>query len=158
MTKYKQLRQLSADELLFNEQETRIILKFIFKPADHELIDSLPMDNYLKGFAQGLLVEAINASYAVGYVEAIFRSTANPTQGAVDVLKKFGREASKLWFKHASAHDLQDVKIYDFVRDHIALAFRSTLRNFLADVELGESPGAFIVYKMPTQGHIKVWG
>lgn len=158
MGKYRQLRQFSPEELLFNEQETRIVLKFIFKPADHQLIDTLPIDNYLKSFAQGLLVEAIDASYAVGYIEAVFRSTTNPTKGAIDVIKKFGRRAIKLWFKHALAHDLQNVKVYDFVRDRIALVFRSKLRDFLANIELDENPAAFVVYKMPAQGQIKIWG
>ena len=153
MGKYRQLSQFSSEEQLFNEQENRIVLKLIFKPAD-----PLPMDDYLKSFAQGLLVEAIDASYTVGYIEAVFRSTTNPTKGAIEVLKKFGRKAIKHWFTNALAHDLQNVKVYDFIREHIALAFRSQLRDFLANLEFDESQAAFIVYKMPTQGQIKVWG
>ncbi len=54
MINYKQLRQFKPEELFLNEEETRIVLKFIFKPSDHDLIDSLPINDHLRGFAQGL--------------------------------------------------------------------------------------------------------
>lgn len=92
MSNYRYLRQFKQDELLFSEDETRIILKFIFKPADHELIDSLPMNDHLRSFSQGLLLEAIEASYAVGYVRGLFESAANPTKGAVKIIKSFGKK------------------------------------------------------------------
>ena len=156
--KYKQLRQFNSEELILNEEETRIVLKFIFKPTDHELIDSLPMSDYLRGFAQGLLLEAIDASYAVGYVKGLFRSTANPTKGAISVLKSFGKKAARHWFKHASRRDLRDVKIYDFVRNFIAERFRFKLQDFLAQKELDKHTGASLAYKKPSQGRLKVWG
>jgi len=109
MSNYKKLRQFETEELLFNEKETRIVLKFIFKPIHHEFIDSLPMSDYLRGFAQGLLVEAIDASYAIGYVHGLFRSTKNPVKGALKILKNFGVKANQNWFKHASVHDLQNL-------------------------------------------------
>lgn len=158
MSNYKQLRQFTSEELLFNEEETRTVLKFIFNPVDHKLIDSLPMSDYLRGFAQGLLIEAIDASYAVGYVATIFRNTANPIKGAISILKSFGKKAAKHWFKHASAHDLQDVKIYDFVRERIVIGFRSKLRDFSAGLKLDGKSGAFLAYKMPSQKQMKSWG
>ena len=158
MSNYKQLRQFSSEELYLNEGDTRIVLKFIFKPTDHELIDSLPMSDYLRGFAQGLLVEAIDASYSVGYVRALFESPANPAKGAMSIIKKFAKKATKLWFKHASVHDLQNVKIYDFVRDNIARSFRTRLRDFLASIKLEGRLGAFVDYSTPAQGFVTRWG
>lgn len=157
MSNYKQLRQFSSEELFLNEGDTRIVLKFIFKPTDHELIDSLPMSDYLRGFAQGLLVEAIDASYSVGYVRALFESTANPAKGAMSIIKKFGKKAMKLWFKHTSVHDLQNVKIYDFVRDNIARVFRTQLRDFLTGTKLDNIPGGFLAYKVPSKGFVNRW-
>lgn len=157
MSSYKYLRQFKQDELLFNEDETLIVLKFIFKPSDHELIDSLPMSDYLRGFAQGLLIEAIDASYAVGYVKGLFESTANPTKGAMKIIKSFGRKAASHWFKNASVHDLQNVKIYDFVRDSIARSFKTKLRDFLASNKLEDRLGAFVAYQTPAQGIVKRW-
>ncbi len=157
MSNYIHLKQFKKDELLFNEDETLTILKFIFKPADHKLIDSLPMSEYLRVFAQGLLVEAIDASYSVGYVKGLFESVANPTKGAMKIIKSFGRKAASHWFKNASVHDLQNVKIYDFVRDNIARSFRTRLRDFLASNKLEGRLGAFVAYTTPEHGLIKRW-
>ena len=153
---FKQLRKFSKDELLFDEKETKVILKFIFKPTDHKLIDSLPINDRLKGFAQGLLVEAIDASYSVGYVKAIFESAANPTKGAMAIIKTFARKATHHWFKHTSVHDLQKVKIFDFIRDRLALAFKSELQLYLVKNE-NNSAGAFIAYQIPKHGTAKLW-
>lgn len=153
---FRQLRKFTKAELLFNDEETKIILKFIFDPVDHHLIDSLPMNDYLKGFAQGLLVEAIDASYAVGYVKAIFESTMNPTKGVMKVISSFAKEASMHWFRHASINDLQKVKIFDFIKDRLAVSFKSEL-NFLIVKNESDRIGAFIVYTPPTHGVAKLW-
>lgn len=152
--KYKELRQSQPEELLFNEAETRTVLKFIFAPADHALIDSLPMTDALREFAQGLLVEAIDASYAVGFVWAIARSSANPTKGAVEILKRFAVRASLLWFTHVKAHDLGDVKVYQFVLNKLAIEFRKRLPEFAGDA-VRKRRGAFLAYQF---GIPTTWG
>lgn len=158
MAQYKQLRKFKKEELIFNEEETRIILKFIFEPADHGFIESLNVNDAVKEFAQGLLIEAIDASYAVGFVEAIFRSTTNPTKGAIKILKSFGKKAAIHWFKHATVNDLQDVKVYEFVRLEIARRFRSPLRILASTASLKKQPGAFLAYNKPSNGLSKAWG
>jgi hypothetical protein len=155
---YKQLRKFKPDDLVLNEEETRIILKFIFKPTDHEVIESLNITDQVRGFAQGLLVEAIDASYGVGYIKALFESTTNPSRGALKIIKAFGKKAAKHWFKHASVHDLRNVRIYDFVRDSLARSFRIKLKEFQYATRLSEPIGAFVAYQAPSQGAIKVWG
>ncbi len=158
MSNYKKLRQFSTEELLFNEEETRTVLKFIFKPTDHDLIDSLPMTDYLRGFTQGLLVEAIDASHATGYLHGLVSSVKNPVKGALKILKSFGKKASQNWFKYASVTDLQNAKVYNFVLDFIAKEFRRPLRLLLTKNELDENPGAFLTYKVPSSGIVKRWG
>ncbi len=158
MSNFKQLRQFKAEELLFNEEETRIVLKFIFRPTDHALIDSLPMSDGLREFAQGLLVEAIDASYAIGFVTALIEGTANPAKGAREILKSFGKKASKLWFKHATVHDLMNVKVYQFVLDVLVLSFRKRLvLDFVAGATPNKRIGAFLAYQKPAHGMLKVW-
>ncbi len=158
MSNYKKLRQFSIEELLFNEEETRTVLKFIFKSTDHDLIDSLPMTDYLRGFAQGLLVEAIDASHAVGYVRGLFISVTNPVKGGLKILKNFGKKASQNWFKHASVHDLQNAKVYNFVLDFIAWKFSRDLKFFVANNQSDEGFGAFLAYEAPTYGIVIRWG
>lgn len=158
MAGYKQLLKFKEKELLFDEEKTRIVLKFIFEPVDHKVIESLTVNDEVRGFAQGLLIEAVDASYAVGFVEAIFRSTANPTKGAIKILKSFAKKAAKHWFEYATANDLQDVKVYEFVRLEIARRFRSPLRILAQTASLGKQPGALLAYNKPSHGLSKAWG
>jgi hypothetical protein len=158
MSNYKQLYKFQKEELLFTEEETRAILKFMFESVDHAIIESLTVTDETIGFAQGLLVEAIDASYAVGYVEAIFRSTTNPAKGALKIIKDFGKRAIRNWFKHATVHDLQDVKIYEFVRVEIARRFRIQLRMLASTASLGKQSGAFLSYNKPAVGLLRAWG
>jgi len=115
------------------------------------------MTGYLRGFAQGLLVEAIDASHAIGYVQGLFRSVKNPVNGALKILKNFGKKANQNWFKYASVTDLQNAKVYNFVLDFIAEKFRKPLQLLLTKNELDEKPGAFLAYKVPSPGIVKRW-
>jgi len=157
MSTYKKLRKFTPEELLFDEEETRTVLKFIFAETHHKDIDSLPMDDRLREFAQALLVEAIDASHAIGYVHGLFISVKNPAKGALKILKTFGKKAKQNWFKHASVHDLQNAKVYNFVLDALA-KFVPRLRDHVAKNELDEKPGAFLAYKVPTHGIVIRWG
>lgn len=152
------LKEFSKEQLLFDEQETRIILKFIFKAPDHKVIDTMIINDPIKGFAQGLLVEAVDASYSISFVQALFESTAKPNNGALTIIKSFGKKAAKNWFKHASAKDLQDIKIYDFVRDTLARSFRTRLRGYLAKNKGDVKAWALVTYTAPTQGVLIRWG
>lgn len=151
-----QLKTFSPDELILSKEQTIIVLKFIFKPADHSHIDKINMNDSYRGFAQALLVEAIDASYAIGYVEGLFRATTNPTNGAVKIFKAFGTRAAKHWFKHARQSDLMNVKIYDFIRDQLARLFRADLFSAHAS-RSNNMPTRFISYLKPPNA-TKVWG
>lgn len=158
MNSYKQLRRFSQEELIVTDQESIIILKFIFNQADQNLIASLQMSDHLRSFAQGLLVEAIDASYQIGYIQSLFKSTANPTAGAAQIIRGFAKNAAKHWFKHANIHDLQNVEIYDFVRSRLAIDFRSELGIFLTGAPCSGRPsGAYIAYHPPRQGIAIRW-
>ncbi|MCF6338842.1 MAG: hypothetical protein L3J84_12980 [Gammaproteobacteria bacterium] len=158
MSTYKKLRKFTSEELFLNEEETRIVLRFIFKPIHHELIDSLPMNDHLRGFAQGLLVEAIDASYAIGYIHGLFRSVKSPVKGALKILKSFGKKASQNWFKHASVHDIQNARVYNFVLDHMGWHFARVLETIAANNQPDEPLGAFLAYKVPMHGIAIRWG
>ncbi len=158
MSTYKKLRQFKPEELLFNEAETRTVLKFIFKPPHHKLIDSLPMSDRLREFAQALLVEAIDASYAIGYVRGLFESVKNPVKGALKIMKSFGKKASQHWFKHATVHDFQNAKVYNFVLNYMGTHFTKFLPDFLANDEVDKRMGAFLAYKVPTHGIVIRYG
>lgn len=127
MGKSIHLKKFNDSELIFDDQETIEILKFIFKNK-RDTVEALTVDRELREFPQGLLVEAIDASYAMGFIEALVRSVARPQAGIRNIIKKFGKKASKHWFKHATASDLRKIEIYERVREQLELNFARILR------------------------------
>lgn len=158
MASFKQLQAFGSDELLLAHDEALAVLRFIFEPADHEVIDSLPRSEFIRSFAQGLLVEAIDASYAMGHVEALLRSLARPSGGVLAIIKRFGHNAARHWFKHATSSDLLDARIYEVVRRELARRFRSELRLMLtSDYRPSLSP-TLLSYQTLVDGCWLRWG
>lgn len=116
------LKKFSNSELLFNDEETRTVLRFFFK-SHHNIINNLTISDKVREFSQALLVEAVDASYAMGFVEAIFKAITKPSDGIKVILKKFVKKSIKHWFKHAKEDDLLKIEIYEIVRNRIALNF-----------------------------------
>jgi len=154
-----QLRSFTEAELIFDEEETRAILKFFFL-ADQQLIETTPVTNSLRKFAQGLLVEAVDASYAMGWVEVAFRWAVNPGPALRKALQKLARGAVRHWFKHLNDQSLLDAKIYERVRDQLTRNFRSPFRIIIeakADGSRRVGPVGFVDYGAPSQNS-RAWG
>jgi len=102
----------------------------------------------MREFAQGLLIEAVEASYALGFVEIIFRGAYfQPGKSATSFLKTFARKASAKWFKHAKVTDLATVKIYDRVRDQLNDKFKIEFINRInGTISKNDAAAAFIDY------------
>lgn len=161
MGTYKQLKTFKTEEIFLTEDEARLVLKFIFQKNKPKivLIESAEMNEGLRGFAQGLLLEAIDASFKIGFVQAIWEATANPTSGVKSIIKGFTEKALLNWFDNITAgHQLKKVKIYDFVRDDLAWAFGRVLDiMILARNKDNKVIGAIVEYKIPTKGPLRVW-
>lgn len=160
MTEYKHVYPLTfkPSELLFDEEETKEILKFFFQ-NDKEFIDGLVVNEKLKGFAQGILVEAVDASYAIGFVKIIYETFfLKPPQPKVKkILAKLTRKAAMHWFKHARATDLSTIKIYDCVRKTIAIKFRQHFLNIANDLVMNRPAVAVLAYNADKFNRI-IWG
>jgi hypothetical protein len=75
-------------------------------------------------FAQALLLEAIDKSYAMGYVQAIFDNFYMKIPDDVaEMVKDFAKQAAKNWFDHAAGKDLSKAKIYYNVKVMISNNF-----------------------------------
>ncbi len=61
------LRVFQESEIIFNEEEAREILIRFF-PANRNEIMTASITVELRGFAQALLLEAIDASFSIGIV------------------------------------------------------------------------------------------
>lgn len=137
---YMQLRNFTEAELIFDEQETKEILIFFFD-ADQQLVESKKITSELRNLAQGLLVAAVDASYAMGWVEMAFSWSANPGAGFKKAVQKLARSAARHWFKHLKhGQSLINAKIYDSVRNQLTLNFRSYFRVSLQAKAQGQRP------------------
>ncbi len=116
------LKDFRPAELIFDEKETREILAFFFS-SRADIANSMSIDDQVKSFAQALLLEAVDASYTLGFVQALTSSITRPNLTISKLLKKFGKKAAKNWFKHATARDLLNIKIYEIVRRDIEWSF-----------------------------------
>lgn len=140
------LSTFKSSELLFDEEETKEILKFFFT-TDHNFIDALTIDDRIRNFAQGILIEAIDASYAIGYVKIIFDLFyLQPPKPIRKILAKLAKKASVHWFKHTRATDLHNVKIYEMVRSKIEQGFRSHFFNLANGLVMRKSVVAGVAY------------
>lgn len=159
--KYINLRKFKEEELIFDNEETVIILKFIFKNK-HDLIDELKINDRIRGFSQGLLLEAVDASYALGFVAALLGSVFNPGAEVKKTLIKLGRKSLKHWFKHATAKDLMQIKIYDRVREQLEVNFSAPLIMYSNGTALNEVKNSgFVAYNLHSNAskvRPKVWG
>jgi hypothetical protein len=124
-----QLRRFSPQELQLDVDETRNTLKF-FWPEKAGEIDQLQINDADREFAQGLLVEAIDASYPMGIMEQVYRRffLRVPTS-----FKSIAKSAVKIalyairqrWLRRTQSLTSDQVKIYENVRVTLARNFRS---------------------------------
>lgn len=131
------LQHFGESEIKLSQQDAFSILRFFWLEPGL-LPQQLTIQD--RGFAQALLVEAIDRSYEMGFVEILFRNFYGkiPTSFSAirDLVKSFARAAAKHWFKHATGKDLEDPKIYESIRCKIAVNFRSVWKIRLETDEL----------------------
>lgn len=130
----KHLKTFKPSELIFNEEETREILSFFFTNLKGQ-ISNIRINNDVRGFAQALLVEAIDTSYAMGFVESLFRSVMKPSNSVLKVIRKFAVQAGKHWFEHATTKDLRDIEIYYIVRQRLQANFKTVMLLIINELD-----------------------
>src|SRR5437016_1400899 len=98
------LRHFSKNEIQLTQEQAWRVLEFFWPGAVGVAAGQLSEND--RGFAQGLLVEAIDSSYTEGFVELLFKHFMYkvPTSfGKIkDIVKEFAKDALKHWFKHAT--------------------------------------------------------
>ena len=144
---FKTLRNFSDSELIFDDEQTRLILQTIFK--NHlDVVDMLSIDRKVRNFAQGLLLDAIDALYSLGFVEATFRSVINPSQSLRKIFYDFRDNALMHWFKYATRRDLLTIKIYEIVRTRIEVNFYGVLGYYRHGITFNENALVYLSYKV----------
>lgn len=139
------LRHFTQEEIIITGEEAKIIYKFFFD-KNQTVINIANSDEILRPieieFAQALLVEALDRTYDMGYVAALFHSLTDKKKALASggkILKKFGKKAFKHWFKHATEDDLwDDPKIYETVRLEVMRRFETQMAKLLVnDIDWG---------------------
>lgn len=81
------------------------------------------------GFAQAVLVELINSSFSMGFLEALLKSALKIPSGPKGVIKSFVKGAGKNYLKYREKDDLEKMMsepiIYKSCLDQAARATRS---------------------------------
>lgn len=92
------------------------------------------------GFAQAMLVEMLNASFAMGFVEALFRAAAKVPSGPKKVITTFLKGAGKNLVKYKDKDDLEEMMkqptIYKAVKNQMARSAKSVWKIREATGEL----------------------
>lgn len=122
------LKKFSESEIYISKHDAWTILTF-FWPAAQLTQGELTEQDI--NFSQGLLVEAIDASYKMGYVHLLYDSFYGKVPGSFTeigkICKSFVKKAAKHWFKHLGRKKLSEAEIYVAVRNQLAANFRSVL-------------------------------
>lgn len=154
------LRNFNESELIFDDVETKEILRFFFQ-HHQQRIDVVAITTALRNFAQGLLVEAVDATYALGYIEILLTTFHKPGGGIKKALMKIGKKAARHWFKHATDRSLHNAKIAEAVRRQLSYAFATSMKELLDGVAIGQPCKklflAYIQYDRPSKTGT-VWG
>lgn len=152
------LRKFQKSELLFNEKETKEILKFIFSGTPKAQVDAMTVTDEVRGFAQALLLEAIDASFKIGFIQSLWESTVNPTAPIKDVLLKAGKGFASHYFHHATKSDLRKIKVYELVVKALSLKFKTRLDMFINGLaKNSELPLKTPKYIVPQNTKLKLW-
>lgn len=152
------IRIFKPEELIFDEYETKEILKFFFT-RKHAMIDSAEITDHIRGYTQGLLVEAVDASYAMGFIEVIFKSAyLKPLPSSMTkIVTKLGKKALVHWFKHAKATDLTDIKIYESVRNQIEANLERELEMIINGLAMKDKATiSEVAYSKPAKP-VNIW-
>lgn len=162
MRKAVHLRSFSAEEILLSEEEVRTVFRF-FWPSKSGEIDAAVIDFSMSVFAQGLLVEALDATHSMGYLHQLVNALhaailpAKNGSSAVKLIQSFSKKASAHWFKHTTVNDLSRAKIYETVRVSLARSFGRILDAKLLGLAVTNPPTAMIEYAAAACGPNRVW-
>jgi len=122
------LQAFKQHELIFNDDETVAILKFIFR-GQNRVVDALTINTKVRSFAQASLLIVAERSYAMGFIEATFSSVTSPTASVKNALGKLIKNLGKHGMKLFTQRDLLTIDIYEAARAYVAYQYVHILQN-----------------------------
>lgn len=117
------LRKFASSEIVLSRMEAWQVLVFFFG-GNASTVPGWLTDNDCS-FAQALLIEAVDASHRMSWVQKLWSSTVNPSASVGSILRKLALKAAKDWFTSAEPTDLKKAKIYTMVKNQLTANWRS---------------------------------
>ena len=108
------LLHFSENELYLDDMQASKVLDFFGFSTIGTMITMRDRE-----FAQALLVEAIDASRSMWYIQTLYKSASKPSSSAESIIKSFAKKALTRWFKSKVAGKEAKVVIYDSVKSTI---------------------------------------
>lgn len=127
------LRRFPPEAILLGEAEARAVLRFFW--PDQDPADLCPLTDTDRSFAQALLIEAADASHAMGIIETLYRTfygkVAKDFDTIKDMLKTLAKKAiEEKWFsKIETLEDAEKQQIYESVRVTLAAKHSPTYQS-----------------------------
>lgn len=120
------LAHFSKSQCIITRAQAARVLRFFF--PDQPLGEPELSDEDVS-FAQALLIEAVDSSREMSYVQVLFEKTAYRVPTDYSFIKDLARDLCKRairnWFRHATQQDLSNPEIYESVRRTIQLNFKT---------------------------------
>ena len=122
---------------VLDQGEAHEVLTWVFGSVS---VSKAQLNDEDRAFAQALLMELLDASFKLGFVEALFKASAKVTSGAKKVIIAFLKGAGKNLVRYKDKDDLkkmmEDPKIYKAALDTLARNFKSVWKIREATGEL----------------------
>jgi hypothetical protein len=120
------LAHFQRNQFIITRPQAARVLRFFF--PDQPLSEAALTDEDVS-FAQAMLIEAVDSSREMSYVQVLFEKTAYkiPTDFSFvkDLAKDLCKRSAKNWFRHATQQDLSNPEIYESVRRTLQINFKS---------------------------------
>ena len=117
------LKKFAASELVLSPMESWQVLVFFFGGNAGTVPGWLTEND--RSFAQALLIEAVDASYRMSWIEKLWSSTVNPSASLKGILGKLALKAMRDWLTSCNPTDLKKAKIYTMVKNQLTANWRS---------------------------------
>ena len=117
------LKHFPENEIYLDEMQASQVLNFFGFSTAGTSITTIDRE-----FAQALLVEAIDASQQMWYVETLYKATSKPNSSVQSIIKSFAKKALTKWFKSKTASKVANVEIYESVKKTLSWNFSSVWR------------------------------
>jgi hypothetical protein len=139
------LKNFNGDEIVLDHHQAWQVLEFFFGGD----VGSVPgqLTDRDRSFAQALLVEAIDKSYAMSWVETLWKSSVKPNSAVKGIIKALGKKALRDWFKDTDAKSwLQKVRENDEFPELYQSVVSNLTRNWRSEWRIRLETGEFVAY------------